>query len=432
MMYDFGLVGGEAYIDGEFRKVNVYIKGETISEISAEDLPCKEKQDITGKKLLPGLIDPHVHFDLDLGKIRSRDDFDSGSKAALAGGITTIIDFLSPINDPESYREAFETRKKEAKGCHTDYSFHLTLGNFRGDIGSVIAIAKEDGIASAKIFTTYSESGRRITFKKIEELMKTGILVLAHAECDELVDPDWKDIPSYEDSRPLQAEINAVNMLVEILKGSSEDASLYIVHTSGGSTIEKQIMLNPALVNTRIFFESCPHYFTFDKSVYEGMSGPLFMMAPPLRRREEAEKLKSLIDRVDTIGTDHCSFYSGDKLEAADARYVPKGIGGVEHSFRVMYTLFGDKVIEKYTSRPAEIFGLKKKGRIEVGLDADLVVLNDKTKDILSLGMSKSDYDVFEGMKVRCNVEMTMLRGEVAYDGKEVKQIKGRYIKRNG
>src|SRR6056297_1533181 len=136
MMYDLRLINAEAYIDGEFQKTTIYIdqKSGQIKKISDERLDAKETIDCTDKLVLPGFIDPHVHFQLTVGEFTSRDDFVNGSKIAALGGVTTFIDFLDPIAYTDDLTKALIKRPNEAKESYVDYSFHITLGNFKGAI----------------------------------------------------------------------------------------------------------------------------------------------------------------------------------------------------------------------------------------------------------------------------------------------------------
>jgi len=152
-MYDLGILNGKLYLDGIFINANVYVKSGKIVDISTNYLQCKKEVDATGKFVLPGFIDPHVHFELNSGKYTSVDDFESGSISALFGGVTTIIDFLDPISKLEELEYAFKNRLSAAKKSYVDYSFHATLGNFSGDLSALFKEIKEFGTKSVKVFT---------------------------------------------------------------------------------------------------------------------------------------------------------------------------------------------------------------------------------------------------------------------------------------
>lgn len=413
-MFDLGIVRGKVYLDGNFVETNVYIRNGIIEKVSDKEFDCERTLDVKGKLVLPGFIDPHVHFALDLGEFSSRDDFESGSKAAAFGGVTTFLDFTRPIFSHDEALEAIRERKKEASKSYVDYSLHLALGNFSGHVEKLVDICKEEGIGSIKVFTAYSESNRRCSYEVIEEILEKDILLMSHSEDDGLVSPVWDKVATYEESRPVEAEMTAVERLCSSLHGGK--GRLYIVHVSSGSTLEMVKEKFGKFLNKSIFLESCPHYFNLSSDLYGKDNGRIYLMAPPLRSEEEIEKLKGNIDFLSTVGTDHCPFMKDEKLKYERADRVPKGIGGIEHSFSLMYTLFGNRIIPKFTSSPAEIFGLKKKGRIVEGFDGDLVVYDENITREIDGGVSRCDYSVYEGMKTRGKVVTTISGGRIVMD----------------
>ncbi len=160
-LFDLRIINGLVYIDGDFQKTNVYINQEQIIKISTELLDAKESLNVSNSLVMPALIDPHVHFNLDLGKIHSRDDFLSGSIQAAYGGITTIIDFLEPVDNPEALEAAYNKRMLDAEKTAVDYFFHATIKNPNCNLEDFVLKMKELGIKSLKLFTTYSDSNRR-------------------------------------------------------------------------------------------------------------------------------------------------------------------------------------------------------------------------------------------------------------------------------
>ncbi len=192
-MYDLGLINGKVYQDGNFTDLDVYIKDQVIAEIVSpgKKLPCKKIVSCTNKLVMPGFIDPHVHINLDLGEFKSSDDFESASKAAAFGGITTFIDFLEPINKVHEFEAKLKKKQDEAKVPYVDYAFHTAVGNFVDNVDELIKISRKSGIPSIKLFTTYSETNRQISYVKFQEFLKnsskTNALILVHAENDETI-----------------------------------------------------------------------------------------------------------------------------------------------------------------------------------------------------------------------------------------------------
>lgn len=437
--YDMSLVNGSIYRNGNFYREDIYISDQKITKIvpSGKILPCKKTVDCTNKLVLPGFIDPHVHINLDLGEFRSSDDYTSASKAAAFGGITTFIDFLEPINFVEEFDEKLQQKHKEAESSFIDYSFHTTVGNFKDDVKKLVTTSIKNGIPSIKLFTTYSESNRRCSYEKISEFITNsglfGSLILFHAENDEIIlNSRVEDNTAvYENSRPKEAEIEEIEKLAQMvaeLKGR-----IYIVHVTCGSSLDLLKEKYSELLQHNIFIESCPQYFYLTKEVYATENGNLFLLAPPLRSKDEQEKLKKNIGIVNTIGTDHAPFTKEEKLRYAKPSRVPKGLGSLEYSFSLMYNLFGESIIPKYTINPAVIHNLfPRKGIIQEGSDADLVIFDPEKELIIDSGHSKSDYSPYEGSEITGVVDSTILRGEfLVENGKFVATKRGMFIKRN-
>ncbi len=417
-MYDLAVQGGKVYIAGDFVETNVYIKDGKIAKLTEETLSSDEVVDAKGLFVLPGLIDPHVHMALDLGNAMSCDDFESGSVAAAKGGVTTILDFLDPIAHEDDLIRAFEKRYKIAQKSIIDFGFHTTLSSFHGDIGKIVKKVKQLGMNSIKVFTTYSESGRMIETEHLKALLKQNIITMVHAEDDTLVDARWQDITTYETSRPLAAELSALDQLLEMdVRGK-----LYVVHVSSGSGVEK-------LSGKRnIYVESCPQYFYYDNRVFALENGSLYLLAPPFRSVSEKERLKENIGNIHTIGTDHCPFKKAEKMASDNASEIPKGIGSIAYSFLLMYNLYGDSIIEKMTSNVADIFGLKKKGRILTDYDADLVLFDPDGKTVVK-GSGVCDYSIYDGLSLKGSIKSTLVRGKfVMKDGKVI-PAKGQYVR---
>jgi dihydropyrimidinase len=430
MIYDLVLKNGEIYVDQCFLKKNIYINGEKIVRITDKNLASKKVIDCTGKLVMPGFIDPHVHFELDLGEFSSRDDFYQGSKIAALGGVTTFIDFLDPILTNAELTEAFNKRQALAKKSLVDYSFHVTLGNYEDDPLQLIEEAKALGLPSIKVFTTYSESNRRISLKKLYELISDEILVLIHSEKDELITKE-DELFNYKNSRPWLSEYLQILEIAGMT--SLKKGNVYIVHTTCGSAIQMVAeKFEHLLSQDKIIFESCPQYFYLNEEKYVKEDAKLFLIAPPLRNSKEMIYLKSSIDHIRSIGTDHCAFTKADKEKYHDVSKIPKGFGSIEYSFALMYNLFGEKIIDRFTKNPAKIFGLyPQKGKIELNTDADLVIFDPNKEFTIDKGHSNAGYSPYEGIALKGKVESTLLRGEVIVkDYKYIGESKGNFLRR--
>ncbi|NUU98197.1 dihydroorotase family protein [Marinitoga sp. 1138] len=432
-MFDLGILNGEIYINGEFIEGNLYVKNGKIFDITTSYLESKKEINASGKFILPGFIDPHVHFELTVGKYTSVDNFKTGSISAAYGGITSYIDFLDPITTMEELKKAFETRMNLAQKSHTDFAFHATIANPTVEPHKLIKKCKELGVASIKLFTTY---GQRMTKDKyISELLslssEEGIVVTVHAENDELIEKKEKiKMKEHSSVRSTLSETTEVVKLAEMAE--YYEGQLYIVHLSSGYSLDVLKKKFSDIIGKNMVLESCPHYFYFDDSLYGKKHGYLFSMTPPLRSEKEKDLLVENFDYLQTIGTDHCPFNSKDK----NKRYtniMPMGIGGLEFSFSLMFTLFGEKVIDKFTSNVAKYYGLyPRKGNLLPGADADIVIFDPEVDWIIEKHHSAADYTVYKGLPVKGKVITTISNGKIIINnGKFIgSRKKGRFLRR--
>ena len=406
---------GKVYIDGKWQNVNIFIKDGRFAYIGNDFLEAEEVIDAEGLKIIPGLIDPHVHFALYCGTVTSVDDFVTGSICAAYGGVTTIIDFLDPTRNAEELEQSFKERLALAEGCNVDYHFHSCIREPNGDLEQYVLKMKELGMNTIKLFTTYSETHRRTYDKDIIELLKLtkkhNFLVTAHIENDELVSLKPEYSCTYiAEARPSKCEITEALRLAGYAKDT--DGYLYMVHCSSGETLKELIVQYNDILGKHFFVESCPQYFAFNKEVLDTEQGYLYTFAPPLRSKKEQELLIKNIDFVNTIGTDHCAFMSEDKRTHPSLVGHPLGIGGIESSFLVMHKLFGDKIIDKMSANIADLEGFSKKGHIRLGNDADLVFIKDVPEYPIGKPHGTCDYSIYEGIKVKEKIVHTMLRGK--------------------
>ena len=429
-MYDLFLTNGHVYINGHYYLANIGVTGERISYIGKESFPSKKIVDVSNKKVLPGLIDPHVHFELYCGTVTSRDDFYYGSKSAAYGGVTTIIDFLDPSRNAKELEATFIERSELAKKSNIDYHFHACIKEPNGDLEEYVLKMKELGINTVKLFTTYSETHRRTSDEDIKKLLKLSkkyhFLVCAHIENDEMIKRDkgltYKDI---SEARNSLSETSEALKLCEFARKTK--GFLYMVHCSSGYTLKEISEKYGKYLGKNIFIESCPQYFVFNKEILNSKYGYLYTFAPPLRSEEERKLMCKYFDKLSTIGTDHCSFNIADKKSHELLDGHPLGIGGIETSFSVMYHMFGDKVIDKMSKNVAEIECLKDKGSIGVGKIADLVIVSQE-EQLIGKPHGAADYSVYENMKVNNKVISTISRGKFVVDNGNFIENKGQLI----
>lgn len=428
-MYDLAIINGKVYRDQSFHPMNIYVQDEKIVELTTGFLPAETIIDANHLEVLPGMIDPHVHFELDLGWMKSVDDFQSGSDAAIHGGVTSIIDFLEPVDNEIDLERVFYERLEQAKKATVDYSFHATIKNPQCDLEVFVKKMISLGMYTLKLFTTYSDSHRRTYDREIYRLLELShqyhFLLLVHTEDDDqiVLDPrfTYRDLPI---SRPRMSETTEALKLAKYVRETK--GYLYMVHLSSGKTLETLIEHYADILHTHFFIESCPQYFTFNEEKLTTKQGYLYTFAPPLRPKEDQMLLRHLIDHVDTIGTDHCAFMMKDKMKE-QLSSIPLGIGGIEFSLPIMRKHIGDKAIDLMSQRVAIIQGLKHKGKIDIGYDAD-VVINMPVDHLIYTHHGTCDYTVYQNMKVHGKPLIVIRRGEVVLDQGVLVKHPGRWI----
>ena len=430
-MYDLAIMHGKVYTAEGWKETNLYVKEGRIAKLDTKAHDALDMVDAANLEVLPGIIDPHVHFELTVGEHRSVDDFHTGSISAAYGGVTSFIDFLDPVSHHSDLEKAYEKRLALAQKSVIDYTFHATLADPRGDLEAFVKNMKQLGIDTLKVFTTYSESGRRTSDDAILTLLsltKTyDFLLVVHVENDELIhhNPTFKptDLPK---SRPSISETIEALKLAEFTRRTG--GSMYMVHLSSGRTLEALKNYYPKLLNTQFFIESCPQYFTFNQDRLHEEHGHRFTMAPPLRSESERLLLHKLANDIYTIGTDHCSFMAADKAVATLAE-LPLGVAGVEHAFPVMRAHLGDSVIDKMTRHVAEVHRLRRKGQIAEGYDADIIIVDPTFTEPVTDHHGATDHTIYEGVAQKGKVISTMVRGRFVMRRRQFLGTHGSLIK---
>ena len=430
------LIKGGLLVDTEWmRHQDIYIEGSKIRRVAPDINPASLPSDTQlihaeGLCVLPGIIDAHTHYHLVSRGTVTADSFAEGSRLAAFGGVTTVVDFAD--DDKISLKGSADARRKEMAPMAIDYALHQGVYGYRDDLNKELAELASSGVGTLKIFTTYRDVGylveKRDELKAIFSMANEfGLMVTVHAEDDGIITEigkGWKGTYKPADHallRPASAEAAAIRYV----GGIAEEIGMpvYIVHLSSKEGLMAVRELRARGV--KVIAETTPHYLFLDKSKLEGEEGPLYVMTPPLRTKEDNEALQeALLDgEIQVVATDHCSFTYEQKLASDDCRTIYPGIPGTEELLPLIHT-FGlvtgrlslSQVVNLISTGPAKYFGLyPEKGSLEEGTDADIVLFNPDYSWTLSKDSihSASGYTAYEGMTVTGKVVMTYLRGRL-------------------
>lgn len=392
--------------------------------------------DAKGKYIFPGGIDPHVHLELPTPAGPSCDDFLSGSKAAIAGGTTFLVDFVTPSRG-QSLMKALAFRLKESNKCLVDYTLHMGITWYDETIPEQMEwCVNEVGIKSFKVYLAYKGS-IGIEYSELEQVMKKAALlnatVLVHCEEGDVILQNQKKFinegktsPLYHAlSRSAEVESESVRKVIDLCRKTA--CKTYIVHTSAAKSIE--YIRAAKKEGLPLFCETCPQYLLLEESVY---SNPLpdslkYVISPPIRSKmDQAALWDALADgTVDVISTDHCPFNTKGQKDVGinDFTKIPNGAGGIENRLALLYTygVLTNKIsLQQFvgltSTNAAKIFGLyPQKGAIEVGSDADLVIWNPKLKSVISVKsqLQQCDSNIYEGISINGKAEFILRNGEI-------------------
>ncbi len=439
------LIKNGEIITGDARYVaDILCEGETIARIGQNITPPPgaEVIDAKGKYVFPGFIDPHTHIYLPFMGTYSKDTYETGTKAALVGGTTTIFDMCCPSRTMEP-SEGFATWQAQAEGkAACDYTFHMGVTKFDESSEAQLREIVAAGIQSFKIFLAYKgafgidDSELYRTLRLAKEL---GVVTTAHCENETLVAERQMKLlaegmtgtEGHHESRPPRVEAEGVHHLMTFAELTG--APIYIVHLSCREALEEA--LRARLRGVQVWVETLIQYLTLDKTYAElpDFEGSKYVMSPPLRDRANQEILWNGLRQglVNTVGTDHAPFdFAGQKpMGRDDFTKIPNGIPALEDRINLLHT-YGVKrgkfdlhtLVNVASTNAAKIFNLfPRKGAIQPGADADLVVYDPDYRGKLSAKthLMNIDYNAYEGWEIEGRPSVVTVRGEIAVrDGK--------------
>ena len=447
--------GGTVVSGTGTKRADLLIENEKIVE-SGRNLKADADKvvDVTGCFLFPGFIDAHTHFDLDVCNTTTADDFYTGSRAALRGGTTTVIDFACP-NKGESLHYGLDLWHKKADGrTFCDYGFHMTIDDWNESIRAELPDMFAKGISSFKMYMTYPAMmvGDRDMYWALKELKSLGGLCGVHCENAGVIDgmiAERKNSGQFSPAchpltRPPYLEADAVSRLLRITQAA--EAPVVIVHLTNQEALKE--VQHARDRGQKVYVETCPQYLLLDDSVYfneDYSQAARYVCAPPIRDKSQQALLWKALRRGDiqTISTDHCSFTLEQKdAGREDFTKIPGGLPGVETRDELIYSygvaakrISAQRMCLALSENPARMYGLfPRKGHLRPGADADIVVYDPGASHVIRADdcVANVDYNPYEGFVTAGGIRQVWLRGNLAVENGKVldETPQGRYMAR--
>lgn len=413
-----------------------------------ERIPAKKIIDLNGNYILPGAIDPHVHFQ-DPG-FTQREDFAHGTMAAAAGGITTVLSH--PLDNPPTVSfESLKIKEEAYKGNgYVDYGIHM--GATSKNINEIEQLWKDTGVTAIKMFMCFSVKEfpyvEKTELRKIlEKIGQMDGLAIIHAEDNATIEKMEKEIQAsgrkdgkaYNETHPQNAETIAICEVLELLKETGAKAVILHVSTAEGLRLIHQAKQK----GIQVYAESAPHLFQFTVEDMEEKD-PYLKFSPVMHDKKNQQEMWELLGKgyVDYIGSDHSPYTREEKEKGEENIWkAPNGIPGIETSLAVFLNgvnqgkLTLNQLAGMTSRNPAKIYGLgPEKGSMEPGTDADFTVVDMNIEKCITPDelKSKCKWSPYTDVKLKGRPVMTIVRGNVVYDHGKITGSKGygNYIKR--
>ena len=438
------LFKGGTVVSGQgTRPADVLVEGGTISAVGT-DLSADGAQivDCAGKLLFPGFIDAHTHFDLAVAGTVTADDFATGSRAALRGGTTTVIDYAAPDKGETLAYGLAKWREKAAGRCACDYGFHMTIDDWSEGISREMGEMVDQGIPTFKMYMTYPAMmlPEGDLYRALKRLRELGCLTGVHCENSAVIDALIAEAKaagrmgpaSHPRTRPAPLEAEAVSRLLRIAQVA--DVPVIIVHLSTREGLEEVRAARRR--GQTVYVETCPQYLLLDESVYDAadyLDAARYVCAPPIRGAADRDALWEALKsgEIQTVATDHCSFPLEQKrMGREDFTKIPGGRPGVADRGGLLDTagVAAGRIDEAAMCRllsenAAKLYGCwPRKGVIAPGSDADIVIYDPAAEGAITAAdhIQNVDYNPYEGIPARGNIHQVYLRGTLAVDRGQV------------
>lgn len=442
---------GRLVLENTVFQGDLLIEDGIIKSISEKiEIPVDENIDASGCYVFPGFIDTHTHFDLDLATTSTADTFYTGTKAAIVGGTTTVLDFATQ-DKGMTMTDAYNKWQDKARNSSCHFGFHMAVSEWNEDRINEIDRMIDLGITSFKMYMVYDtmkvNDGQ--IYDAVKRLQKKDCIIGVHCENDDIIKTrvrellaDGKTAPRYhEESRPNLVEADGVSRLMDIC--ALAGAPAWVVHLSTEEGLQEAEKARAR--GQEVYLESCPQYISLDKDCYLQADAAKFVMSPPLRSPRDQEALLNAMrdGKIDWIGTDHCSFTMEQKSAGKDDfSKIPNGGAGVQNRAEIIYEkavkggyITINEMGKLLSENAAKLFGMfPRKGVLREGSDADIVIFDPEHLHTISAAtnLHNCDNSPYEGLEVSGATRDVFLSGvQVVRDGVLIKEGLGKYIKRD-
>ncbi|MFE4423085.1 amidohydrolase family protein [Streptomyces sp. NPDC056817] len=375
--------------------------------------------DASGRLVIPGGVDAHCHVEQVTGEYKSLDTFRTATTAALHGGTTTIIDFGIPADRGESPIAALRNKLSLIEGARCDVALHGSVLAWDDTVPAQLDEMAELGVRSVKLYTTNrgtTMADEDTILRVMKEMVRLDGLTYLHCEHDAIVVDQTETCASeghlgighLPRSRPALSEDASVREMIAVAEHTG--APVYLVHQTTAAAVRAAAEARAR--GLQVFSETCPHYLLLDESVYASSEPERFACCPPMRPAETVRQLSDevALGNVHTLASDHSCYDLAQKRKCShDVRRMPHGLPGVETRMPAAFTavvtrggLSVDRFVELFSTAPARINGLRSKGVIAVGYDADLVVFDPtETRRVDGAALHQgSDFSPFDGLEL--------------------------------
>lgn len=427
-------------------KADVLIEQGRIARIG-QNLSGDESFDATGCYVMPGGIDPHTHLEMPFMGTYSADDFESGTRAALSGGTTMVVDFCLPSPN-QSLIEALSMWDNKTSRAACDFSFHMAITWWGEQVFNEMAAVVDKGITSFKHFMAYKGAlmvDDDEMYSSFQRCAALGALPMVHAENGDVVAQLQHKLlaagnngpEAHAYSRPPEVEGEATNRAIMI--ADMAGAPLYVVHVSCEQAHEA--IRRARQKGMRVYGEPLVQHLTLDENEYahpDWDHAARRVMSPPFRNKQHQDSLWAGLQAgsLQVVATDHCAFTTKQKrFGVGDFTKIPNGTGGLEDRLPVLWNagvntgrLTMNEFVAVTSTNIAKILNMyPKKGAILEGSDADIIVWDPKRSKTISADRQQSviDYNVFEGVEVKGLPRFVFTRGELAIEESAIKTKPG-------